>query len=232
MTATDGMTDAATETGDPQIGVAELPGLRQRLLDGVLRHAPFDGWNARALAAAARDEGITREMTAVAFPGGLAEVAEAVNTRADQRMAEALAVMGLGTLKIRDRIILAIRTRLDQAAGEREAYRALASFLAMPTQAALAARLTWRTVDAMWRAIGDESTDFAYYTKRATLAAVYGATVLVWLQDSSEGFAETYAFLDRRIADVMRIEGVKARFRQARRRQPDPFAIFRRPTSR
>lgn len=229
MSTTDGSTNGtpgAESTG------AELPGLRQRLLDGLLRHAPFDGWSARALAAAARDEGVTREMTAIAFPGGLAEAAEALNGRADLRMTEALVLMGLGTLKIRERITLAVRTRLDQAAGDREAYRALASFLAMPINAGLAARLTWRTVDAMWRAIGDDSTDFAYYTKRATLTAVYGATVLVWLQDSSEGFAETYAFLDRRIADVMRIESAKARFRQARRRQPDPFAIFRRPVSR
>lgn len=223
----------------------ELPALRRRLLAGMLRHAPFDGWTEKALAAAARDEGVTPAMAAVAFQGGPAEVAEFFNTEADREMAEAVeaaiaqaveapvatfpsadavaagavGMVPVGArsigLKIRERVTLAVRTRLLQHAAQREALRALASFLAMPAHVGLASRSLWRTVDAMWRAVGDTSTDYNYYTKRALLAGVYGSTVLVWLDDSSEGFADTFAFLDRRIGDVMAIERGKARLQQS-----------------
>ena len=58
--------------------------------------------------------------------------------------------------------------------------------------------------------LGDTSEDVNWYTKRATLSAVYSSTVLFWLGDTSEGHAETWAFLDRRIENVMQIEKVKA----------------------
>lgn len=227
----------------PETG--EMPDLRRRLLAGMLRHAPFDGWTEKALAAAARDEGVTPVMAAIAFQGGPAEAAEFFNSEADRQMAEAVeaaiakaaeapvatfpsadavAAEAIGMapagarsigLKIRERVTLAVRTRLLQHAGQREALRAMASFLAMPAHVGLASRSLWRTVDAMWRAVGDTSTDYNYYTKRALLAGVYGSTVLVWLDDSSEGFADTFAFLDRRIDDVMAIERGKARLQQS-----------------
>lgn len=210
----------------------QLPGIRAQLIEGMLRNAPFDGWSQAALDAAARDAGVTSEMAQVAFPGGLAQITEAVHDQIDVQMLETLAETDLGALKIRERVTLAVRTRLEAAATHREAFRALASYLAFPLNAPLAAKLMWRTVDALWRAIGDASTDFAFYTKRATLAGVWGSTVMIWLQDQSEDFADTWAFLDRRIADVMAIEACKAKFRQATSQMPDPFGLFRRgPTA-
>lgn len=202
----------------------ELPALRGRLLIAMLRHAPFDGWGERALAAAARDEGVTPELAAIAFQGGPAEIADFFQIDADRRMvaavetalaeAAAAAEAGAARLKLRDKVALAVRTRLIQQGPHREALRALTAFLATPAHAGQAARGLWRTVDALWRVIGDRSTDFTYYSKRAMLAGVYGSTVLVWLDDASEGFADTFAFLDRRIADVMAIEACKARLRE------------------
>jgi ubiquinone biosynthesis protein COQ9 len=204
----------------------ELPGLRGRLVAGMLRHAPFDGWSERALQAAARDEGVTREMALIAFPGGPAEIADFFTAEADRQMAEgitsALAAAeasparpgGAGRVKVREKIALAVRIRLEHHAAHREALRALASFLAMPAHAGLGARSLWRTVDAMWRAIGDTSTDFNYYSKRTLLAGIYGSTVLVWLDDHSEGFADSFAFLDRRIDGAMVIERGKARLQR------------------
>jgi ubiquinone biosynthesis protein COQ9 len=237
-----------SQTPDSQAGdtepAGELPALRRCLLAGMQRHAPFDGWSAAALQAAAREEGVTPEMAAVAFQGGPAEIADFFTREADRQMVEALqkalsekrplseagveaapeegsrtassatGAAGAGGLKIRERVALAVRTRLLQHAAHREALRALASFLAMPANAGLAARSLWRTVDAMWHAIGDTSTDFNYYSKRTLLAGIYGSTVLVWLDDHSEGFTDTFAFLDRRIDNAMAIERGKARLRR------------------
>jgi ubiquinone biosynthesis protein COQ9 len=216
-------TDNGADNEAPQ-----LPGIRARLLEGLLRNAPFDGWSQIALDAAARDTGVTPELAAIAFPGGLAQAAEALHDQIDVQMLEKLAGVDLAALKIRERVTFAVRTRLEVAAPHREAFRALATYLANPLNAPLAGKLMWRTVDALWRAIGDSSTDFAFYSKRATLAAVWGATVMIWLQDQSEDFAETWAFLDRRIENVMAIEACKGRLRQTFGQIPDPFGLFRR----
>lgn len=215
-------------TIDANSDAPQLPGIRAKLIDGLLRNAPFDGWSQAALDAAARDAGVTAEMAQVAFPGGLPQITQSIHDQIDVEMLAKLAETDLAALKVRERVTLAVRTRLELAAPHREAFRALASYLAFPLNAPLAAKLMWRTVDALWRAIGDSSTDFAFYTKRATLAGVWGSTVMVWLQDQSEDFADSWAFLDRRIADVMAIEACKARVKQAAGQMPDPFGLFRR----
>ena len=79
----------------------------------------------------------------------------------------------------------------------------------------LAAACTARTVDAIWQAAGDRSADLSWYTKRAILAAVYGATLLYWLRDSSDDDAATFRFLDRRLAGVGRIGSARRRVEAA-----------------
>ena len=64
----------------------------------------------------------------------------------------------------------------------------------------------------MWRAAGDLSTDYNHYTKRMILAGVYAATITIFLDDESEAWADTRAFLARRIDGIMRFEKAKAGF--------------------
>lgn len=187
--------------------------LRDRVLDAVLFNVAFDGWGATAVRTAVRDGAVSADEAAVAFPGGAPEMIEFHSLRADRRMVEELGQRGVASLKMRERITAAIRVRLEQNALHREAVRRALATLALPLHAPLAARLLYRTVDAMWYAVGDRSTDFSFYTKRASLAAVYSATVLYWLNDRSEGTSATWSFLDRRIEDVMRIERLKAQVR-------------------
>jgi ubiquinone biosynthesis protein COQ9 len=119
----------------------------------------------------------------------------------------------LDKLKIREKIRALVWRRLEVMGPAREAVRRALAILAMPQNLPLALRISWRTADLMWRIAGDTSTDFNHYTKRVTLGAVYGSTLLVWLDDQSEDLAETAAFLDRRIDDVMRFEKFKAEWR-------------------
>ena len=116
-------------------------------------------------------------------------------------------------MKIRERIRMLVWTRLEIMGPAREAVRSALAILAMPQNLALGARIGWRSADQMWRLAGDTATDFNHYTKRATLGAVYGSTLLAWLDDDSEGWADSAAFLDRRIDDVMRFEKWKAEWR-------------------
>jgi ubiquinone biosynthesis protein COQ9 len=193
---------------------------KDAMAEAILGHAAFDGWTQSALAAAARELGKAPEEADRLFPGGAPEVIDWVDRRATARMLEALAGRDLGSLKIREKIALAIRLRLEPLTAHREALRRAASLMALPFNAPKGASALYRTVDAMWYGIGDRSTDFSFYSKRAILAGVYGSTVLVWLYDRSEGQARTWEFLDRRIEDVMRIEKAKASCRDLFARGP------------
>jgi ubiquinone biosynthesis protein COQ9 len=116
----------------------------------------------------------------------------------------------IAELKIRERIRQLIWFRLEMMAPAREAVRTGLSILAMPQNLPLAAKAGWRSADLMWRIAGDTATDYNHYTKRLILSGVYASTLLVWLDDQSEGWSETAAFLDRRIEGVMRFEKWKA----------------------
>ena len=188
--------------------------LKDKVLDAVLAQAPFDGWTRAAIDSAVRAGTITRDEVSLAFPGGVIDMIAWHSLRADRLLVEEMERRGVSSMKVRERIALGVRTRLEQNVQHREAIRRALAMLAMPFNGLLASKLLYRTVDAIWYAAGDTSTDFNFYTKRALLAGVYSSTLLFWLNDRSENFAATWAFLDRRIEDVMRIETLKSRVRQ------------------
>ena len=201
--------------------------LREEILLAALPHVPFDGWGQTALNRGAADAGHDDATARRLFQGGAAEMIACHSRYADRIMLEALDTCDLDAMKVRERIITAVRTRLEQNSAHREAVRRGLSLLALPQHAPLATRLLYRTVDAMWYAAGDTSTDYNFYSKRALLAGVYSATLLYWLNDKSEGYEATWAFLERRVADVLKVPKVMARAGRVLDRLPDPFRLLR-----
>lgn len=184
---------------------------KDRLLDAALAHVPFEGMNETALLAGAQDIGMSAELARVHFPQGGAGLAAAYHRRADRQLIESLAE-NPPEGRFRDRVAQAVWRRLDVV--QPDMVRAGAATLALPQNAALAARLVWETADAIWNGLGDSSDDVNWYSKRATLSAVFSATALFWLGDESEGHSETREFIDRRIDGVMRFEKAKAQLRK------------------
>ena len=189
-----------------------LDELRALLAPEIAANAAFDGWGQEALNLAADALGVDRGVAALAFPGGAVAMIDAWFAGVDGAMLAAVPPAELWAMKIRQRIVALIEARLAAVEPEREALRRALAVLALPQNVARAARLGWRTVDRIWRAAGDTATDYNHYTKRAILLGVYAATISVFLDDESEGWADTRAFLGRRIDDVMRFEKAKAGF--------------------
>ena len=198
---------------------------RDRLLIAALPHVPFDGWSEKALATAAVELEIDPEEARNAFPGGPVALVTYHAAYADRCMEQALEETDLAAMRVRERIAHAVRLRLEQNAAQREAIRAALPILALPANGLHALSSLYRTVDTIWFAVGDKTTDFGFYTKRALLAGVYLSTLLYWLNDGSEDAEATWAFLDRRIADVMRIQTTRARFARFR---PPGVGLLRR----
>lgn len=179
------------------------------LLDAALMHVAFDGWSDATFRAAVADAGLDMQVARAACPRGAIDLALAFHARGDQAMLDRMAAEDLGAMRFRDRVAAAVRYRLE-AVEDKEAVRRGTTLFALPMHAPDGAKAIWGTADKIWTALGDSSQDYNWYTKRATLSGVYSATVLFWLGDDSPGHAATWAFLDRRIDDVMQIEKVKA----------------------
>lgn len=184
---------------------------REELLDAALAHVPFDGMNDAALAAGADDLGLSHALIRVHFPQGGASLAAAYHRRGDAGLRDWF-IQTPPQGRYSDKVAQAIWQRL--ALVQPELVRAGATVLSLPQNAGLGARLIWETADTIWVGLGDSSQDVNWYSKRATLSAVYGAAVLYWLGDDSEGKVDTRAFIDRRIADVMGFEKFKAQARK------------------
>ena len=187
--------------------------LRRRLALAVGENAVFDGWTQAAVDSAAGQLGIDPVQARLAMPKGQAAMMDTYIQEVDRALEAHFTPERLAGMKIRDKIRGLVWHRLETMGPAREAVRRGLAVLAMPQNVPLALRISWRTADLMWRIAGDTSTDFNHYTKRMTLGAVYASTLLAWLDDQSEGWADTAAFLDRRIDDVMKFEKLKAEWR-------------------
>jgi len=190
-----------------------LEKLRRELALAVGENAVFDGWTRKAVDSAATQLGIDPLQARLAMPKAPAGMIDVYIREVDRALEAGFTPQRMAKMKIREKIRSLIWHRLEIMGPAREAVRRALAILAMPQNLPLALRTGWRSADLMWRIAGDTSTDFNHYTKRMTLGAVYGSTLLVWLDDRSEGWSETAAFLDRRIDDVMRFEKFKAEWR-------------------
>jgi ubiquinone biosynthesis protein COQ9 len=203
------MTFQTDTAQDPMVDVKE------RVLEAALPNVTFDGWTDRVLAEAVEDANVEPALARMAFPRGGIDLALSFHHMMDRALARKMEETDLGELRYSDRVARAIEMRLELIAPHRDAVRRAAALLALPIYAPDGARAIWQTADTIWTGLGDSSEDVNWYTKRATLSGVYSACVLYWLGDESPDMEATRAFIDRRIADVMQFEKVKAGFRNS-----------------
>jgi ubiquinone biosynthesis protein COQ9 len=193
---------------------------RDAAIQAMLPSVAFDGWTLRSLRAGLTAAGQSPDEADLLFPLGTIDMIETFCDLADRRMEEAAA--DLPEMKPSARVRAVIVLRLEQSRPYKEAIRRALAVMALPQNARVAAQATTRTIDAIWHAAGDRSADFSWYTKRAALTAIYTATLLYWLRDTSEDDAPTLAFLDRMLAAHARFRRLTGRAEGLLARLPMP----------
>lgn len=186
-----------------------------KIMEFTLRHVPFDGWGAEALKRGAMDADVNPHEAIEVLGTDPLDLIQCYSRMVDRQMVAKLENIDLAAMKMRDRISTIVMTRLSIMTPYREAVQKAAVILSLPINVPVATRLMYETVDEMWRLAGDRSTDFSYYTKRASLSAVYSSTLLYWFRDMSADCTSTRDFLNRRLDNVMMIPKVKAQLKGA-----------------
>lgn len=203
-----------------------LDEIRSALAPAIGRNAAFDGWTSTAVSMAAEEIGVDTELAQLACKGGAMALIDGWIDGVDLELARRLPPEKLAAMKISQRITALLATRMEIMAPDREALRRAMAIMAMPQNLARAARIGWRSADRMWRLAGDEASDFNHYTKRLTLSAVYASLLSVFVNDVSDDFVDSRAFLDRRIDNVMQFEKAKAQAKKQREYVPSLARFF------
>jgi ubiquinone biosynthesis protein COQ9 len=197
-------------------------GLKELFLKELLESVGAWGWTDEAFQEAAQKLGLSPAWAWALFPGGSLDAIACWSHQGDQEMLATLGTLPLCTFKVRKRIFEAVRIRLDLQTPLKGALRETLVFLASPPRSWMGVKLAAQTANAMWWGIGDQSTDYNYYTKRGLLTGVYVSTLVFWVHDHSPNASASWDFLERRIEEVLRIQGAKARF-QGQRDKIVPF---------
>lgn len=171
-------------------------------IEAAVRRARTEGWSRESLRRALEDCGEPGDLLSSAFPRGVAGAIAAWIDLTNSRMDQAAAAEDLAALRTPARIRRVVELRLRLLEPDREALRSALAFLALPWTAPLGLRLLACTASAIWHAAGDRSADFSWYTRRATLAAVYSATLAFWMRPVQPEMDEVLSFLDRRLQDL------------------------------
>lgn len=188
---------------------------RRAILAAALDRAAFNGFTPIVLKESAAWADASQSDIEAAFPAGVRDLLAFWSLEADRAVEAFMASDAVADLRIREKVARAIEIRIEYLSPHREAARRAAAFLALPTNAPLGARLTWGAADAIWRSLGDQSTDFNFYSKRAILSGVWTSSLAKWFTDDDPDWAETKAFIAARIENVMQFEKVKKRVNDA-----------------
>lgn len=175
--------------------------IKREIIERALVHVPFEGWTQGVLENSAAEIGVDSSYGWRLFPKGPLEAVSDWSAFLDQEMLSLLP--SPENQKVRERIRLAVKTRLTLLIPHREAASKTVAYLSRPPHMSSASRLIYQTVNEIWYYAGDTSTDYNFYTKRGLLSWVYMATFFYFLRDQSPNFEKTWAFLDHRLEEVL-----------------------------
>ena len=187
------------------------------LIKAMLIHVPFDGWTWHAMEQGAIDIGFEKKKTSSLrikifkdlFKNGSIDFIDIFSEIIDLEVKENYNSIEAKPERVPEKIKKIIMIRLKLCQKYKEAVRSSISLSAIPVNTKISLNILYRTCNSIWRIAGDKSTDFSFYTRRISLAAVYTSTLLFWLNDKSNNNNETEFFLDRRLKDISKISILK-----------------------
>ncbi len=183
--------------------------VRVDILQAMLPIVVFDGWNQKSLRASIKSINLPEGSEELYFPEGALEVIRFWHDQMNEFVKSNLESLNKSEMKIREQVTAGVLSALESIGSNEEAMRRAIIRLSLPDAAVQGPTYLWSLADSIWRAIGDRSTDYNYYTKRTILAGVLGSTVTVWISDSDQNKVKTKLFLDARISNVMSFEKSK-----------------------
>ena len=129
----------------------------------------------------------------------------------------------LDDLRTHERVRELIIIRLKIMLKEKKLISKTFLHLFLPVNYKLSTKNLFKTVDQIWFLVGDDSTDFNFYTKRLILSKVYIVTLIHFINNDS--IEETIRILDKQLKKVSKIPKVKKKFKDLVDLEPRIFNL-------
>ena len=180
---------------------------KQLILKNFLKNAAFDGWNETCLKLATQKAGFEEGYQHLLFPNGIKDLTKLFHQNLNQEMKNQFLDCTLN--KAHEKIIYLLELKIKLYQPHKEAVRALMKYNLNPLNILTAKLMLWDSCNIMWYLAGDRATDYNYYSKRILLASIYSSSILYWLNDDSEDYQQTKAFIRNRINNILSLGKVK-----------------------
>lgn len=180
------------------------------ILSSAYKHIPELGFGQAALSRGARDAGYLDISTTALQHGPFSLIRYHLVTRREglsERCDKIYGETGSQNLAIRDRVERLAWERLLGNAELIHKWQEALAIMAQPTFVPTALKELSLLSDEIWFLAGDTAVDPTWYTKRASLAAIYASSELFMTTDKSPNFGETRAFLQRRLEEAANADG-------------------------
>ncbi|KAI7868359.1 COQ9-domain-containing protein [Spinellus fusiger] len=179
--------------------------VQNTLLKATLPHVKEHGWSLQSMQLGAASLNYPSVAHGV-FPKGGASLVDAFLKECRQQfIVSAEERKNTGQLEgytVNEKVKMLTMMRLALLKPYAQQWPEALSIMALPSNVGMSLGHLAELVDDIYFYAGDKSPDMGWYTKRASLAAIYSATELFMTQDMTPNHAETFRFLNRRLDDV------------------------------
>lgn len=203
---------------------------KEKILAEFLKICSFDGWSEEALSKAINICGIDEKFSQIIFENSCLGLAEFYCEFYNQKSAEKIAkIENFSDQKIRDKIRFSLYARFEVESENQIALQRLMNFYFSPknfTSVEMGLRPSaqgfaacYNISDFIWKNIGDQSTDFSFYSKRLILAKIIWRSLLVFVKEEPKNSGDSFPFprtkslIDSQIEKVMKFEQSKTRLK-------------------
>ncbi|KAJ9499365.1 Ubiquinone biosynthesis protein coq9, mitochondrial [Exophiala xenobiotica] len=190
-----------------------FPEAQDKILAAAIGRVPKHGFTEQSLVLGAKDAGYL-DVTVQLFPRGVFDlvhyhlVTQRLALKHNVQFPEGTP-LGLGS-KIRTLAMARLRANADIIHQWQGALGHISLLGNIPASLKELNALS----DEIWYLAGDTAVDFSWYTKRASLAAVYASSEMFMTTDKTHDFAATEEFLDRRLKDAQNVGSTAGGFSQ------------------
>ena len=188
--------------------------LKDDIIINALKNINFDGWSKKSILTGFNSQNKDEEMYNELFPNGIIDAIIHFADIADRQMLQGHLREDFKDQRIPEKIKNLLMSRFEFLNPYKEAVRRSVAILALPNNSKIAIKSLYNTTDKIWSAVGDQSTDISFYTKRASLAGVYSSTLMSWLGSTDPELQKVDEFIDRRLNNINVIGKITKPFKE------------------
>ncbi|KAK0611145.1 COQ9-domain-containing protein [Immersiella caudata] len=172
------------------------------ILSASYAHVPTHGFTPSSLALGARAAGYLDISTSIFPEGAFSLIKWHLYTQRTALAGKKDSIAGFESMSLTERVEALTWERLMGNGEVVGRWQEALAIMAQPTYVFASVKELAELADEIWYLAGDVSVDPTWYTKRASLSAIYAASELFMTNDRSPDFSETWHFLRRRLAEA------------------------------